>query len=66
MRPMRDLRITLPRLDSDYSVSNRAVVDVKKNDSRNTMNLVQSIMKINSATCISNLKFIHVHALIKN
>jgi hypothetical protein len=30
------------------------------------MNLVQSIMKINSATDISDLKVIHVRALIKN
>jgi len=52
------VRIAFPRPDIDYSVSNRAVVDVqgeKKIDS-NSMNLVQSVLKINRATDVSDLK----------
>jgi len=57
VRPVRGVRITFRRPDIDYSLSNRAVVDVrKKKIGNNSTNLVRSVLKINRTTYISDLK----------
>jgi hypothetical protein len=59
VRPMWGVRTTFPRPDPDYSISNRAVVDMqgkKEIHSRRYMNLVQIVLEISCATDISDLK----------